>query len=78
MIYSQPTRTTHRRHNTHDLLLNETNRHVHSLILIKYLFDTVLLHKIQFKFINFNIKQLSLRVSRVDGYVWLIYQLQLH
>jgi hypothetical protein len=39
---------------------------------------TASLHKIQFNFTNFIMKQLSLRVDRIDCYVWLVDQFQLH
>jgi hypothetical protein len=41
-------------------------------------FVTTSLYKIQFSFINCIIKQLMLRVDRVDCSVWLAEQLQLH
>jgi hypothetical protein len=38
---------------------------------VKNLFVTVSLYKIQFSFINFIIEQFSLRVIRVDDFIWL-------
>jgi hypothetical protein len=40
------------------------------------LLGTISLHKIQFSFINFYMKQLMIRVSRVGYSVWLADQLQ--
>jgi hypothetical protein len=38
---------------------------------VKNLVVTVSLYKIQLSFINFIIEQFSLRVSRVDDFIWL-------
>jgi hypothetical protein len=49
-----------------------------STSVIKGLFGTVSLHKTQLSSVNFIMKQLNLKVGKVNYFVWLAYQLQLH
>jgi hypothetical protein len=49
-----------------------------STSVIKGPFETVSLHKTQLSSINFIMKQLNLKVGKVNYFVWLAYQLQLH